>query len=101
MTSTSTETQVRILCLKFILEKGSEDDRDYILNMVKDGLDSHAYATTKRIHGGDVQTGVGVYTAMYRIVITYTHHFKTRHDRRAKKIFFKLKLKYPEIKMSA
>jgi len=99
MTSSSTNIPIRILCLKFTLEKGTEEDRDYILNMVQNGLDTHAYATTKRVEYIHAQTGV--MKAYYRIVVTYTHHFKTRHDRRSKKIFFKLKLKYPEIKLTA
>jgi len=88
---------LRIHLINFILEKGDEEDRDYILDIVKRELDQHAYSTRKRINYVHAQTGVR--KAYYRITISYTHCFNTKQDDQRRKTFFKLRLKYPDIIM--
>ena len=97
--NSNSTTTIKILHCKFVLEEGTEEDRDYILGMVQRGLDSHAIATTHKTEYYHVQTGQT--KVRYGIQVRYTHHFNTRHDSRVRKIMFKLRLKYPDIKLVA
>lgn len=91
---TATNTQIIILARYFYLPDASEDDTEYVLEVTRRELDKHAYATSRRIRYNNAQTGM--YQARYEMKITFTTYFT---DKQIQKTLFKLRLKYPEIKL--
>lgn len=90
----TTNTKIIILARYFYLPEASEDDVEYILEVTKRELDKHAYRTTRRVGYNNAQTGM--FEARYEVKITFTTYFT---DTQVQKTLFKLRLKYPEIKL--
>ena len=67
------------------------------LKAVKESIDKHAYATSRRSRYIREERD-GMFIAVYEIKITFT---TTVNDPQIRKTLFKLRIKYPEIKMYA
>lgn len=96
---TSSDTEFVLLAQYFYLETGTEEDKDFILKSVKESIDKHAYATTRRSrYVREDDDPNGMFIAVYEIKITFT---TTVNDPQIRKTLFKLRIKYPEIKIYA
>lgn len=92
----ATDSKIVILARYFYLPEALESDVEYILEVAQRELDQHAYKTTKRISYTEAQTGLR--KARYEMKVTFTTYFT---NEQVQKTLFKLRLKYPRIKLFA